>query len=87
MLFLVIISQNIEIQDLGLPMQQYTQSQHNYTAHLMIRNHSLDNIALIFWSTASVIGECMRLSRQQDSEFDVFTVRLRLHTNAKANKV
>jgi hypothetical protein len=24
----------------------------------MIRNHSLDNIALIFWSTASVIDEC-----------------------------
>ncbi len=87
MLFLVIISQNIEIQDLGLPMQQYTQSQHNYTAHLMIRNHSLDNIALIFWSTASVIGECMRLSRQQDSEFDVFHSQAQAAYKCKANKV
>jgi hypothetical protein len=75
MLFLVIISQNIEIQDLGLPAAvqnlptlveqthrseptSLSQSQHDHTVNQMIRNHSLDNIALIFWSTASVIEMC-----------------------------
>ena len=40
------------------------QSQNDHTVNLMIRNHSLDNIALIFQLTASVIGRCACLSRQ-----------------------
>ncbi len=64
-----------------------SQSQHNYTVNQMIRNHSLDNIALIFWLTASVIGECAHLSRQWDSEFDVFCSQTHAAYKCKANKV
>jgi hypothetical protein len=59
----------------------------DHTISQMIRNHSLDNKALIFWLTASVINECVCLSRQWDSEFDVFTIRSVLHTNARQIKV
>jgi hypothetical protein len=41
-----------------------SQSQNNHTVNQTIRNHSLDNIALIFWSAASVIQMCV----YQDNE-------------------
>jgi hypothetical protein len=65
MLFLIIISQNIKIQDLELSdstefpalIEQTHESElqvchshkHDYTVNQTIRNHSLNNIALIFW--------------------------------------
>ncbi len=64
-----------------------SQSQHDHTVNQMIRNHSLDNIALIFWLTASVIGECVRLSRQWDSEFNVFCSQVCVAYKCKTDKV
>ncbi len=64
-----------------------SQSQCNYTVNQMIRNHSLDNITLIFQSAASVIGECAHLSRQWDSEFDVFCSQARVAYKCKTDKV
>ncbi len=64
-----------------------SQSQNNYTVNQTVRNHSLDNIALIFWLTASVIDRCAHLSRQWDSEFDVFCSQTRAAYKCKTNKV
>ncbi len=63
------------------------QSQNNYTVNQTVRNHSLNNIALIFWPAASVISRCACLSRQWDSEFDVFCSQARVTYKCKANKV
>ena len=59
----------------------------DYTISQMIKNHSLDNKALIFWLTASVINECVCLSRQWDSEFDVFHNQVCATYKCKADKV
>jgi hypothetical protein len=64
-----------------------SQSQNNHTVNQMIRNHSLNNIALIFWSTASVIDRCAHLSRQWDSEFDVFCSQAHAAYKCKTDKV
>ncbi len=64
-----------------------SQSQHDYTVNHTIRNHSLDNIALIFWLTASVIDRCACLLRQWDSEFNVFCSQAHAEYKHKANKV
>ncbi len=77
-----LIEQTHESETASLP-----QSQHNYTVNQMIRNHSLNNIALIFWSAASVIDECAHLSRQWDSEFDVFCSQTCAAYKCKADKV
>ncbi len=53
----------------------------------MIRNHSLNNIKLIFWPAASVIDECAHLSRQWNSEFDVFCSQAHVAYKCKTNKV
>ena len=64
-----------------------SQSQHNYTVNQMIRNQSLNDITYIFWSTASVIDECVCLSRQWDSEFDVFCSQTCVAYKCKTDKV
>ena len=64
-----------------------SQSQHDYTVNQTIKNHSLNNIALIFWSAASVIDECALLSRWWDSEFNVFCSQAHAAYKCKANKV
>ncbi len=64
-----------------------SQSQNDHIINQTIQNHSLDNIALIFWSTASIIGRCAHLSRQWDSEFDVFCSQARATYKCKADKV
>jgi len=64
-----------------------SQSQHNHTVNQTIRNHSLNNIALIFWSATSVIDECAHLSRQWDSEFDVFCSQAYVTYKCKTDKV
>ncbi len=53
----------------------------------MIRNHSLDNIALIFWLTTSIIDECVHLSRQWDSEFNVLCSQAHAAYIHKTDKV
>ncbi len=64
-----------------------SQSQHNYTVNQTIRNYSFNNIALIFQSTASVIRRCVCLSRQWDSEFDVFHSQACAAYKCKTDKV
>ena len=80
--FSVLIGQSHESEPMSL-----SQLQNNYTVNQMVRNHSLNNIALIFWLTASVIDRCVCLSRQWDSEFNVFCSQAHAAYKCKANKV
>jgi len=78
----MLVGQTHESEPTSLP-----QSQNNHTVNQTVRNHSLNNIALIFWPAASVIGRCARLSRQWDSEFDVFCSQAHAAYKCKVNKV
>jgi hypothetical protein len=62
------------------------QSQNNYTVNQTVRNHSLNNIALIFWPAASVISSVHVYQDNETQNLMFSAVRPVSHTNARQTK-